>query len=136
MAQDVVARFIDGRIVKGVALDVDPARPTCHIKPEGPGRMVEVKLADLKALFFVKTLAGDSGHQEANTVDPADARARSFSAIEIEFRDGERLVGLTPRYPPIRPFFFVVPADTASNNVRILINRAAVANLSQPPPAP
>jgi uncharacterized protein DUF6982 len=132
VAQDVVARFIDGRIVKGVSLDVDPGRPTCHIKQEGQRQMVEVKLADLKALFFVKTLAGDSGHQEASTLDPGDARARSFSTIAIEFKDGECIVGLTARYPPIRPFFFVVPVDTASNNVRILVNRAAVANLSQP----
>jgi hypothetical protein len=34
----------------------------------------------------------------------------------------------------VRPFFFVLPADPASNNVRILINRAAVKRMSQPPP--
>ena len=132
MAQDVVARFIDGRIVKGISLDVDPGRPTCHIKPEGQRGMVEVKLADLKALFFVKSLAGDPGHTEANLLAPDDTRSRSFSTIEIEFKDGERIVGLTARYPPIRPFFFVLPVDAASNNARILVNRAAVANLSQP----
>jgi hypothetical protein len=38
------------------------------------------------------------------------------------------------RYPPVRPFFFVLPADARSNNVRVLVNRAAVKRMSQPPP--
>jgi hypothetical protein len=56
-------------------------------------------------------------------------------SIELEFADGERLVGLTVRFPPVRPFFFVLPADARSNNVRVLVNRAAVKRMSQPPPA-
>jgi hypothetical protein len=96
--------------------------------------MVVVKLTDVKALFFVKNFAGDSTHQEAAALDPGDARARSFSLIEVRFKDGERIVGLTARFPPIRPFFFVLPVDTASNNIRILVNRAAVASVSQPSP--
>ena len=30
------------------------------------------------------------------------------------------------RYPPNRPFFFVLPMDPGSNNIRILVNRDAV----------
>ena len=131
MANEVVARYIDGRVVKGTCLDVDPARPTCHIKTPEHG-MVKVKLAELKALFFVKDVVGDSAHQEGTTVAPGDARARSFACIELQFRDGERVIGLTARFPPARPFFFVLPADTGSNNIRILVNRAAVARMGQP----
>ena len=134
MANEVVARYIDGRTVKGTCLDVDPARPTCHIKTVETGKMVVVKLTDVKALFFVKNFAGDSTHQEAAALDPGDARARSISLIEVRFKDGERIVGLTARFPPIRPFFFVLPVDTASNNIRILVNRAAVASVRQPSP--
>jgi len=132
LANEVVARYIDGRLVKGTCLDVDPGRPTCHIKPAAPGKMVEVKLADLKALFFVKDFAGDSAHKEGNAVDPGDDRTLGFAAIELQFKDGEKIVGLTARFPPVRPFFFVLPADSASNNIRILVNRAAVVSLSQP----
>ncbi len=132
MANEVVARYIDGRIVKGTCLDVDPNRPTCHIKTVEEGKMVEVKLADLKALFFVKDFAGDSSHNESATIEPSDARAKGFSIIELRFKDGERIVGLTARFPPIRPFFFILPADFASNNIRILVNRAAVVSVSQP----
>jgi hypothetical protein len=136
LANEVVARYIDGRIVKGTCLDVDPGRPTCHIKTVDQGKMVEVKLADLKALFFVKDYAGNAAHQEGTAVDPADARGRSFSAIDLQFKDGERIVGLTARFPPIRPFFYVLPVDTKSNNIRILVNRAAVVKITQPPPGP
>ena len=132
MANEVVARYIDGRIVKGTCLDVDPNRPTCHIKTVEQGKMVAVKLADLKALFFVKDFAGDSSHNESATIEPSDARAKGFSIIELRFKDGERIVGLTARFPPIRPFFFILPADFASNNIRILVNRAAVVSVSQP----
>jgi len=132
LANEVVARYIDGRIVKGTCLDVDPSRPICHIKTVEQGKMVAVKLADLKALFFVKDFAGDSSHNESASIEPSDARAKGFSIIELRFKDGERIVGLTARFPPIRPFFFILPADFASNNIRILVNRAAVVSVSQP----
>ena len=125
---NVVARFVDGRTIKGISLDVDPNKPKCHIKTADQG-MVEVKLSDLKALFFVKDLAGNADHQEANAVDAQDARLKGAKAIEIKFRDKERLVGLTNRYPPLGNFFFMLPADGASNNIRILVNRAAVSSM-------
>jgi hypothetical protein len=134
LANEVVARYIDGRIVKGTCLDVDPGRPTCHVKTVDQGKMVEVKLADLKALFFVKDYAGNAAHQEGTAIDPTDARGRSFSAIDLQFKDGERIVGLTARFPPVRPFFYVLPVDAKSNNIRILVNRAAVVKITQPPP--
>ena len=37
--------------------------------------------------------------------------------------------GLMNRYPPNRPYFFVLPMDPASNNVRILVNREAVVEM-------
>jgi hypothetical protein len=132
MANEVVAHYLNGRVVKGVSLDVDPGRPLCHIRTaEGA---LEVKLKELKALFFVKNLVGDAARDEARKLEPGDGRARGSFPIELEFVDGEKLVGLTVRYPPIRPFFFVLPADPGSNNVRVLINKAAVKRMGQPPP--
>ncbi|HWB39944.1 MAG TPA: hypothetical protein VG500_01735 [Gemmatimonadales bacterium] len=133
MANEVVAHYLNGRIVKGVSLDVDPGRPKFHVRTVSEGTL-EVKLTELKALFFVKDLVGDAQRKDVLRLDAGDGRARGSFPIELEFADGERLVGLTVRYPPVRPFFFVLPADPASNNVRILINRAAVKRMSQPPP--
>jgi hypothetical protein len=133
MANEVVAHYLNGRVVKGISLDVDPGRPLFHIRTATQGTL-EVKLTELKALFFVKDLVGNSGRKDVLALEPSDGRARGAYPIELEFTDGEHLIGLTVRYPPVRPFFFVLPADARSNNLRVLINRAAVKRTSQPPP--
>lgn len=131
MSNQVVARFLDGRVMKGKTLDMDPSRATFHLRnPLHPP--VEIKLVELKALFFVKDLSGDPKHVEAMDLETEDSRARGSQPIEVEFADGERVVGLTVRYPPVRPFFYVLPADERSNNIRILVNKAAVVRMSRP----
>ncbi|HSJ65381.1 MAG TPA: hypothetical protein VK922_15925 [Gemmatimonadaceae bacterium] len=127
----VVARFLDGQVLKGQTLDVDASRPTFHIRPPTKSN-TEVRLADLKALFFVRDLDGNPERVEAMELDAADARARGAHPIEVEFADGERIVGLTVRYPPVRPYFYILPADTSSNNIRILVNRSAIVRMAQP----
>jgi hypothetical protein len=129
MSNRIVARFRDGRTVKGTSLDIDAARPSCHVRtPEG--RTVEVQLKDLKALFFVRSLEGDAAHEETRTPDPQDLRSRGSTHVTMTFEDGEIMVGLTIRYPPNRPFFFVVPVDRESNNIRMLVNRDAVVSIN------
>ena len=91
MANEVVAHYLDGRVVKGVSLDVDPGRPVCHIRTPAEGTL-EVKLKDLKALFFVQDLAGNSGRSDVLALEPGDGRARGAYPIELEFADGERLM--------------------------------------------
>lgn len=127
--REVVARFMDGRLVKGTSLDVDPSRPTCHVKT--PDAMVEVELQKLKALFFVKKLDGNPDYHESKQPDPGDIRLRGTKGISLTFYDGERFVGLTNRYPPNRPFFFVLPIDAQSNNIRVLVNKFAVERIQE-----
>ena len=126
----VVARHADGTIVKGTSMNVDVSKPTIHVRTSD-GKMTGVRLADLKALFFVKSLEGDSAHNEAMAAAPADPRARGSHLIEMRFRDGERLVAFANRFPPAGAFFFVVPVDSASNNVRILVNRAELHSIEK-----
>jgi hypothetical protein len=131
MVNLVVARYLDGRVVKGQSLDVAETRPTFHVRsPEGVNALVEI--AELKALFFVRDLDGNAERVEGLELSADDIRARGAHPIELEFADGERITGFTVRYPPIRRFFYIVPADTSSNNIRILVNRAAVVRLAQP----
>jgi hypothetical protein len=132
-ASQVVVRYRDGRLLKGTTSNFAPAREGFHVQTPA-GENVAVRQDELKALFFVRDLSGSAGRSDVLALVPGDDRARGAFPIELEFADGERFVGLTVRYPPIRPFFFVLPADSASNNVRILVNRAAVKRMSQPPP--
>lgn len=129
MQNQVVARMRDGRTIKGSSLNVDVAKPTFHVRTaDGP---VEVTLADLKALFFVKDHAGNSQHQEAMAPTPGDIRLVGSHKLAVKFHDGETIVGVTNRFPPLGRYFFMLPIDPNSNNVRILVNREATASITQ-----
>lgn len=124
----VVARYRDGRVIKGVSLDVSVDRPVCHVQ-QADGDRVPIALADLKALFFVRSLEGNPQHHENLIPEEGDPRSRGLTPVRVVFEDGEVIVGLTIRYPPNKPFFFLVPVDTASNNIRILVNGSALVSM-------
>jgi hypothetical protein len=126
----VVARYANGTVVKGTSMNVDPTKPVIHVRTSD-GPTSEVALADLKALFFVKSLEGNAAHDEAMSAAPADPRARGSHLIEMRFHDGERLVAFANRFPPVGAFFFVVPVDSGSNNIRILVNRAQLVSVEK-----
>ena len=125
MTNQLVARFADGRVLKGTSLDVDPKGPTFHLRtPEG--EMVEVTMADLKALFFVRSLAGNPKHADAHEIAPTDPRIRGARLVEVTFTDGEKITALALRFPPNQPYFYLTPVDTSGNNIRILVNSAHI----------
>ena len=129
----VVARFRDGRVLKGSSLNVDPNRATFHLRTEN-GEVVVVRLQDLKALFFVKDPSGNSVFQESFEATPGDARLVGAKRISARFEDGETVVGMTHRWPLTGDSFFMVPIDPKSNNLRILVNRAALAQVERVDP--
>jgi hypothetical protein len=127
----VVARFADGRMLKGMTADFFPAKDLFHIALEGgpaDAEPVEVHTSELKALFFVKDLAGNPEYVERKEFDPAHPPAGR--RLRVEFRDGEVLVGTTMGYQPGRPGFFLEPADTGSNNERCFVISAATRDVS------
>ena len=129
MNNKVVARFRDGRLLKGISLDVDPSRRKFHIRaPEGA--VEEVDLNDLKALFYVRTLEGDRGRPLESTPVPDDPRGRGSTMVKLKFSDGEEMMGMTLHYPPKRPYFFVLPVDPGCNNIRVLVNRSALVSIA------
>jgi hypothetical protein len=89
---------------------------------------VAVPLSQLKALFFVRDLVGNPRYQDAQVIGRADPRATGAKRLQLTFRDGEQLVAIVPTYETTRDFFFV-QADPHSNNVRILLNRGALASV-------
>lgn len=119
----VVARYRDGRMVKGATLDFLPTRGQFHVSPDDGGAPVSVTVAELKAVFFVRDYAGDPAHERRNEFEPG--RPVQGRRIQVEFEDGEVLVGTTTGYQPGRPGFFVVPADPESNAERCYVVAAA-----------
>ena len=122
MNNKVVARFVDGRTIKGFTNDFIPGKDRFHIlAPEAAAgtRPVEVKTTDLKAIFFVKEFEGNSEHAESNAFSPA--RPPAGRKIRVVFKDGETLVGTTQGYQSGRPGFFLIPADADSNIMRCYV---------------
>lgn len=127
----IVARFADGRTVKGMTADFFPTKDLFHVNvataPAG-AKPVEINTKDLKALFFVKDFAGDPQRIKRNEFDPAHPQAGR--RIRVVFKDGEVVLGTTTGYQPGRPGFFVVPADASSNNERCYVVAAATREVS------
>lgn len=123
----IVARFVDGRLLKGTTQDFAPAKDAFHvIGSEGGARPVKVTVADLKAVFFVRSLVGNAAYDEVKAFGgPVPGRK-----VQVTFKDGEILVGSTQGYQPDRPGFFMIPADPASNNERIYVVARAVQKVS------
>jgi hypothetical protein len=91
----VVAAFLDGRRLKGFLFDFSAVRGYFFLFPESDGedqagaRGLLVRLAELKALFFVKEFAGNPGYKEQT---PAHA-AQPGEKVEVTFSDGETRIG-------------------------------------------
>ena len=128
----IVAHYQDGRILKGFTGDFFPVKPTFHLTPaDAPqqSKPLEVRLADLKAIFFVRDLAGNpQPRTRRQGFDPG----KSFVGrkVRVVFKDQEILVGTTQGYDPGRKGFFVVPADAKGNNERVFVVMGATQKVS------
>ena len=121
MINKVVARYRDGRMVKGTVTNFSPMRDRFHVVTS-PDSSEEVHLADLKALFFVRSLDGDTRYQETKSFGPRQPGRR----MVCELSDGEKLTGYVMGYDPKRPGFFLIPGDSRSNNERVFVVNSAV----------
>lgn len=124
----VVARYKDGRIIKGTTYDFGPQKKGFHVVPLGEeGRKVsEVLFSDLKAVFFVKSLEGKQDHPSAREGIEERTEPVGQMKVKITFLDGETLMGTTQGYTLEREGFFIVPLEGDSNNLRIFVISKAV----------
>jgi hypothetical protein len=121
----VVARFTDGRVLKGTTQDFAPHKPVFHLsmKGEPAAKALAVPIASLKALFFVRTYEGDPKHVEVLDLESASGHGRK---IVVTFADGEVISGFTTGYGKDKPGFFVIPGDPKTNNARVFVVAASV----------
>ena len=128
----VVARYRDGKIIRGVTHDFGPQKKVFHVSTvERHGRTVdgkvyEIFLSELKAVFFVKSLEGKQGPPSPKGLLEEKLEAPGLMKARITFLDGEILVGTTYGYTPERDGFFVAPLEKDSNNLRIFVVSSAV----------
>ena len=102
----VVARYKDGKVIKGFTHDFFPNKDRFHLfPPDDPSANgIEVVISRLKAVFMVRDFAGNPQYNERKEY----IEGEKFSGVQVEitFADGEVLVGSTLGYDPKRQGFF------------------------------
>ena len=121
MRNMVVVHFPGGSVLKGITNNFFPNKDKFHLTDKDTGEVREVLLSGLKAVFFVKGFDGDPTYRERTDTE----RTGLGKKIQVDFNDGEVLVGYSQGFTPNRPGFFVFPADPDSNNDRVFVVTAA-----------
>ena len=123
----IVARYLNGKILKGATQNFFPNKPVFHVARHGgsgPGDLVEVNIGELKAIFFVRDFTGNPKHVERKKLTPGERAPGRL--MEVTCKDGEVIVGTTTGYDPKRPGFFLFPIDPTANNERVFVVASAV----------
>jgi len=119
-----VVHYKDGRLLKGFTHDFAPTRKTFHITSEqnkDRGNEYRIKMSDLKAIFFVKTLEGNKDYAEKKRFEEVETSGTKGLKIKVRFTDGEIIRGISLGYSKSSKGFFVIPLDPESNNERIYV---------------
>lgn len=126
----IVAHTREGKVVKGLTHDFDPAREVFHVLPaEGGGVPVRVRVADLKALFYVKDWLGNRDYNPPGGFGERVAHGRR---CVVTFYDDEVIYGFTPDYQEGAPGFTLYPSDHADNNERLFVSTSALKSVEFP----
>lgn len=123
----IVARFRDGRTLKGTTVNFSPTSPSFNLAPANspPGAQTKVvELCLLKAVFFVNDFDGNPTRDKKATFAPR--QGYEGRTIKVEFADGEVMLGATPNYSPEMPGFFVFPADANANTIKVFVVTSGV----------
>jgi hypothetical protein len=124
IGNEVVARFRDGKVIKGYTFDFKSDKERFHISETDNGKdLKEVPVSQLKAVFFVKTFEGTGHHLDLGDFTEETVRRGSGLKVKVTFSDGEVLCGLSNGYGPNRKGFFIYPAKKESNNDRAFVVR-------------
>lgn len=137
--EKAVARFRDGRLVKGHVRDFSIESDTVILNDQKTQQELRVPVAELKAIFFVKNFGGSSEHVERKTFG---IRKNLGKKVFIKFSDNESLVGfIEGQIPWDKGFslaklgekvkgFFLTPVDQDSNNDRVFVVGSAIQDIT------
>lgn len=135
----VVARFRDGRMVKGYVKAFSSESDTVVLTDEKTREENRVALEELKAIFFVKSFQGVREHVEKKAFGIRKLAGRK---VFVKFHDKETLVGcIEGAVPWDKGFsltklgektkgFFLTPVDGDSNNVKIFVVGSAIQDIT------
>jgi len=127
----VVARYANGKIIKGYTLDFFPNKDRFHVTPiDTPSdTSIEVIVNHLKAVFVVRDFNGNPQYVERKKY--IEGQNPYGTPLEVTFEDGEVMVGTCMSFDLKRQGFFISPADPNCNNLRVFVVCSAIKRIRQ-----
>lgn len=137
--EKIVARFRDGRILKGFVRNFSVESDTVILRDQKTNKESRIPIDELKALFFVKDFEGSREHVERKVFG---IRKNLGRKAFIKFIDKESLVGfIEGEIPWDKGFslaklgqrakgFFLTPVDGDSNNEKVFVVGGAIENVT------
>jgi hypothetical protein len=115
---------LEGLLVQGVRRIPDVLR----IRDSESDLFQEVPVADLKAVFFVKSFEGQGSRNDLKFFSNAPMVHGVW--VQLQFKDGEIMEGiiLNGMHHLMEPGFFVHPTDPDGNNRLIYVLKSALAD--------
>ena len=131
MVNLVVAKKKDGTLIKGSVGNFLPEKLSFHVDTisNAKERTIELKVDDLKAIFFVKKLEGDKTSHDAPGKIVLPQKQAVGKHISVNFVDGEIIEGFTHSLHLDRAGFYMTPSDATSNNIRIFVVLSSVSKI-------
>jgi hypothetical protein len=121
----VVIKFNDGTVKKGSTPDFLPNKACFHLNSQNE-TVETIEIEALKAVFFVKDVEGNKDYNETYQ----DVIQGGGKKVQVEFNDGEIIVGYVLGYSPDRQGFNMTPADLNSNNERVFVVTSATTSVT------
>ncbi len=128
----IVARYANGRMIKGLTYDFFPNKDSFHVVSAGnnpKGETTKVVVNHLKAVFVVRDFEGNAKYKERKAYKEEDNPYGM--PLEVTFADGEVIVGSSMGFDPRRIGFFISPVDPMSNNLRVFAVTSFVKRIRQ-----
>ena len=107
----VVAHFKGGRLLKGYTQDFSPDKDTFTLVSEqrrDRGKTYQVRIADLKAVFFVRALEGNIFYREKKKFKEVNMSHLRGISVRLHFKDGEVMRGASLDYAIGKNGFFPI----------------------------
>jgi hypothetical protein len=135
----IVARFNDGRVLKGYTSGFTAESDFILLDEAGSGTEHRIAVADLKALFFIRSFEGNKTYREKKAFG---ASMHDGHKVYVKFSDQESLVGFVEGEIPWEKGFFVsrsgsrakgfflVPVDRDSNNMKVFVVGTSVEDVT------
>jgi len=133
--QKTVIKYKNGKIVKGWVENFNPNRNILFIYPlkEYSDRdKIDIRLNELKAVFFVKDFVGNRDYEKVRTFEGHNWVTPTQKRIIVHFKDGEKIYGTSYSYNPTKIGFFIYPVDRIDNSIRIFAVNSAVEKVEFP----